>query len=113
MRPVLVGWRSTTDAWNFNRSHFELRPDAPKLEEGSPAYTGIYALGAALELLLEVGPDAIEARIRELLARAGRGPARPGLRHGARAGAPRGHPHLPAAAAAIRVRSRATCPSAT
>jgi selenocysteine lyase/cysteine desulfurase len=67
VRPVLVGWRSTTDAWNFNRSHFELRSDALKFEEGSLAYTGLYALGAALELLLEVGADAIEARIRELL----------------------------------------------
>jgi cysteine desulfurase / selenocysteine lyase len=67
LRPVLVGWRSTTDAWNFNRSHFELRSDATKLEEGSHAFTGIYALSAALELLLEVGPAAIEARIRELL----------------------------------------------
>ncbi|MGE6758004.1 aminotransferase class V-fold PLP-dependent enzyme [Corallococcus interemptor] len=69
VRPVLVGWRSTTDAWNFNRSHFELRPDAAKFEEGSAAYPGIYALGAALELLLEVGTDAIGARIGGLLAR--------------------------------------------
>lgn len=69
VRPALVGWRSTTDAWNFNRSHFELRPDAAKFEEGSAAYPGIYALGAALELLLEVGPDAIGARIGALLAR--------------------------------------------
>lgn len=69
LRPVLVGWRSTTDAWNFNRSHFELRPDAAKLEEGSAAYTGIYAMGTALELLHEVGMEAIEARIRGLLAR--------------------------------------------
>ncbi|RYZ46759.1 MAG: aminotransferase class V-fold PLP-dependent enzyme [Myxococcaceae bacterium] len=69
VRPALVGWRSTTDAWNFNRSHFELRPDAAKFEEGSAAYPGIYALGAALELLLEVGTDAIGARIGELLAR--------------------------------------------
>jgi cysteine desulfurase/selenocysteine lyase len=67
VRPVLVGWRSTTDAWNFHRAHFELRPDALKLEEGSHAYTGIYALSAALELLLEVGAERIAARIRELL----------------------------------------------
>jgi len=68
LRPVLVGWRSTTDAWNFNRAHFELRTDALKLEEGSQAYTGLYALSAALELLLEVGAERIAARIRELLA---------------------------------------------
>ncbi len=70
VRPVLVGWRSTTDAWNFNRTHFELRAEAAKLEEGSHAYTGIFALGAAVDLLLEVGPAAIEAHIRELLVRA-------------------------------------------
>jgi len=68
VRPVLVGWRSTTDAWNFNRSHFELRPDATKFEEGSHNYCGTYALGAALGLLLEVGMENVEARIRELLA---------------------------------------------
>ncbi|EAU64039.1 NifS protein [Stigmatella aurantiaca DW4/3-1] len=67
LRPALVGWRSTTDAWNFNRSHFELRPDAGRLEEGSHSFTGIYALGAALELLLEVGMPDIESRIRALL----------------------------------------------
>lgn len=69
VRPVLVGWRSTTDAWNFHRSHFELRQDAAKFEEGSAAYPGIYALGAALELLLEVGMDAIGARIGDRVAR--------------------------------------------
>lgn len=67
LRPVLVGWKSTTNAWDFNRAHFELRRDAAKLEEGSPAYTGIFALGAALELLDEIGVEAIEARIGELL----------------------------------------------
>jgi len=67
VRPSLVGWRSTTDCWNFNRSHFELRPDACKFEEGSHNFLGNYALGAALELLLEVGVERIEVRIRELL----------------------------------------------
>ncbi len=36
LRPVLVGWRSTTDAWNFNRSHFELRADAAEAGGGQP-----------------------------------------------------------------------------
>jgi cysteine desulfurase / selenocysteine lyase len=72
VRPVLVGWRSTTDRWNFNRLHFELRPDATKFEEGSHNYAGTYALGAALELLLEVGMENVAARIRELLTHADR-----------------------------------------
>jgi len=69
LRPVLVGWKSTTEAWNFDRAHFELRKDAAKLEEGSPAYTGIYGLGAAIDLLLEVGLDRIAGRIEALLDR--------------------------------------------
>jgi cysteine desulfurase / selenocysteine lyase len=68
VRPVLVGWRSTTDAWNFNRSLFELSQDATRFEEGSHNYAGTYALGAALGLLLEVGMERVEARIRALLA---------------------------------------------
>lgn len=63
LRPVLVGWKSTTDAWNFDRAHFELRTDAAKLEEGSPSYALVAGMGAALELLLEVGVDAIAARV--------------------------------------------------
>ncbi len=67
LRPVLVGWRSMVNAWDFNRAHFDLRKDAAKFEEGSAAYTGIYALGAALDLLTEVSVETIEARIGELL----------------------------------------------
>jgi cysteine desulfurase / selenocysteine lyase len=72
IRPVLVGWHSTTDAWNFDRAHFELRRDVVKLEEGSPAYTGIWGLGATVELLLEVGIKQIATRISELVALADR-----------------------------------------
>jgi len=60
MRPVLVGWKSTTDGWNFDRIHFELLPDARKFEEGSPPYALIAGLNAALGLIEEVGVPAIE-----------------------------------------------------
>ncbi len=72
VRPVLVGWHSTTDAWNFDRAHFELRRDVVKLEEGSPAYFGIWGLGAAVELLLEASVPRIAARIGELVTLADR-----------------------------------------
>ena len=52
---------------SFNRLHFELRPDATRFEEGSHNYAGTYALEAALGLLLEVGLERVEGRIRELL----------------------------------------------
>ena len=69
LRPVAVGWKSTKDAWNFDRALFELKDDASKLEEGSPAYVAIHAMGAAIDLLLEIGVARIEARIGVLLDR--------------------------------------------
>lgn len=69
VRPVLVGWHSTTDAWNFDVARFELRADAAKLEEGSPAYTGIVGMGAGLEILLDQGLERVRERIDALVAR--------------------------------------------
>lgn len=67
LRPVLVGWKSTTDAWNFDRAHFELLSDARKFEEGSPPYALIAGLRAALGLLEEVGIPGVTRRIEGLI----------------------------------------------
>jgi selenocysteine lyase/cysteine desulfurase len=67
LRPVLVGWHSTVDAWNFNRTHFELRADAARFEEGSSCYAALAGMGAAAGLLLEAGLPAIAAAIAERL----------------------------------------------
>jgi selenocysteine lyase/cysteine desulfurase len=66
---VLHGWKSVTDADTYLPYHFTPRPDAAKFEPGSPSVLGTYALGAAIDLLLEVGPDHIEARLMELTER--------------------------------------------
>lgn len=63
LRPSLVGWKSTVEAWNFDRFHFELRSDAAKLEEGTPAYPMLAGLAAAVGLLREAGPERIERHI--------------------------------------------------
>jgi cysteine desulfurase/selenocysteine lyase len=63
---VLHGWKSVTDADTYLPYHFNPRPDAAKFEPGSPSVLSTYALGAALDLLLEVGPDRIEHRLLEL-----------------------------------------------
>ena len=68
LRPVLVGWKSTTDAFNIDRTHFELKTDASKFEEGTPAFPLIAGLGAAIGLLQELGLEQIQARIQKLLA---------------------------------------------
>jgi selenocysteine lyase/cysteine desulfurase len=66
IEPVLVGWRSTREALNFDQAKLELRDDAAKFEEGNLPYALIEGMGAAVDLLLEVGVDAVWARIRAL-----------------------------------------------
>lgn len=70
LTPMQVGWRSTARPWIFDGSVFEPRTDASKLEDGGePPYVLLAGLRAAVELLLEVGPERIEARVRALVAR--------------------------------------------
>jgi len=66
LQSVLHGWKSVTDADTYLPYHFTPRPDAAKFEPGSPSQLGTHALGAAIDLLLEIGPEAIERRLFEL-----------------------------------------------
>jgi selenocysteine lyase/cysteine desulfurase len=66
LTPRVVGWRSVTDNTDFDRYHFDLQPGAGRFEEGTPNTPGIFALGAAIDLLLELGVEAIGARVLEL-----------------------------------------------
>jgi selenocysteine lyase/cysteine desulfurase len=63
VEPVLLGWKSVVDCDTYLPYHFELRHDAAKLEPGTQMHLGIRALGAAIDLLLEIGPAAIEQRV--------------------------------------------------
>ncbi|TFG77750.1 MAG: aminotransferase class V-fold PLP-dependent enzyme [Thermodesulfobacteriales bacterium] len=64
--PNLLGWKSVKNDHNFESFDFELKDNALRFEEGSFNTIGIYGLGAAVDLLLEVGVDRIETRVREL-----------------------------------------------
>jgi selenocysteine lyase/cysteine desulfurase len=61
-----VGWRSVCDNQDFDRYHMELQPGAGRFEEGTVNTPGIFALGAAIDLLLELGIEAIGQRVLEL-----------------------------------------------
>jgi cysteine desulfurase/selenocysteine lyase len=65
VHPVVLGWKSVENAGVYLPYHFELRRDAARLEPGSAPHLGIHALGAAIDLLLEIGPAEIEARVLE------------------------------------------------
>jgi selenocysteine lyase/cysteine desulfurase len=69
LHPVGVGWHSVVGAWDFTAVDFRLKPNAGRWESGSLNIAGITAVGASLELLLEIGIEAISNRILELTAR--------------------------------------------
>ncbi len=66
LRPHTIGWRSVTDNTDYDSYHLDLQPGAGRFEEGTPNTAGIYGLGAAIDLLLEIGIDAIGERVLAL-----------------------------------------------
>ncbi len=67
LHPVEVGWHSVRDPMDFDTIRFDLRPDAGRFEPGSPSTIAIHGLGAAVELLLDVGVGRVWDRVRALL----------------------------------------------
>jgi selenocysteine lyase/cysteine desulfurase len=66
IRPSLIGWKSVQNDHDFENIELKLKNDALRFEEGTFNTIGIYALGAAVDLLLEIGVYNIEKRVREL-----------------------------------------------
>lgn len=66
LRPVGVGWNSVVHSRDFSRIDFQLKPHAGRWESGSLNVGGITALGASMELLLEIGTSTIAQRVLEL-----------------------------------------------
>jgi selenocysteine lyase/cysteine desulfurase len=66
LHAVGVGWNSVVNARDFARIDFQLKPHAGRWESGTLNVGGIAALGASLELLLEIGIPALQARVFEL-----------------------------------------------
>ncbi len=66
VHPEQVGWKSVRNQEDFLRLTFDLKPDARRFEAGTMNLLGIYALGAAIELLLEVGITNILKKIKKI-----------------------------------------------
>lgn len=64
--PSLIGWKSVKSDYDFENLDFTLKENALRFEEGSYNVMGISALGAALDLLFEVGIERICERVRDL-----------------------------------------------
>jgi selenocysteine lyase/cysteine desulfurase len=71
--PNVVGWRSD-HAWReVNSLHHgapRFKSSAEKYEGGMPAFPSLYAMGAVVEMMLELGTDEIERRVLDLAVKA-------------------------------------------
>ena len=55
LRPSCVGWLSMKNWSDFSHYQFEFRDDIRRYDSGAYNLAGIYALGGAIDLLLEIG----------------------------------------------------------
>ncbi len=65
-RPQGTGWFATRDPFSFTLQELDFADDARRLETGTWAVASHYAGLAGLELILEVGVDNIQERLRDL-----------------------------------------------
>jgi selenocysteine lyase/cysteine desulfurase len=64
--PRIIGWRSVSNNLDFDSYHMDLQVGAGRFEEGTPNTAGIFGLGAAIDLLLELEVAAIGERVLAL-----------------------------------------------
>ncbi len=65
-RPVLIGWMNVVDAQKYGDYNYTLRPDAGRFECGTHNVPGLLSLKASVDLLRDIGVEAISHRIKEL-----------------------------------------------
>lgn len=66
VEPVVLGWHSVRNRFDFEQYDFRLSPDARRFEPGSFNTVGLAAFGASLELLLSAGVERIWERVLRL-----------------------------------------------
>ena len=67
--PSFTGWVSRTHPFEFDIADADVRDDAMRMMNGTPAIPAYYAALAGLDIVAEVGVDRIRARSRRLTAR--------------------------------------------
>jgi selenocysteine lyase/cysteine desulfurase len=66
IKPTVVGWTSVKDYEHYLDYRLDYRDGALRFECGTLNTVGVYGLGAALDLFLEVGPERIERYLLDL-----------------------------------------------
>lgn len=74
IRPTIAGWFGHREQFKFKTQEFEFRPEATRVEMGTPAVPTIYTANGGLDIVLEISVERICERTRyltnDLLARA-------------------------------------------
>jgi len=69
LKPNVIGWRSHHGWRDVDQLHHgapDFKETAEKYEGGMLPFPSLYAMGASLELILELGPERIEQRVLSL-----------------------------------------------
>lgn len=66
LRPSEPGYLCMRQDFDTTERNFDLRDDARRFDSGAYNLAGILALGAAIELILEIGLDEIQYRVKQL-----------------------------------------------
>ena len=72
LRPSVIGWRSDRGWREVNSLHHgapRFKDEAERFEGGMLNFPSLYAMGASVQMMLELGPETIEARVLELAAK--------------------------------------------
>lgn len=67
LRPSITGWFGNRHQFDFDPRSFEFWPDARRFELGTTANAAVYACSAGIDIILEIGVEAIRARTTELV----------------------------------------------
>ena len=76
--PVEFGWTNVAGYHDYASRDMALRPDAGRYECGTLNTVGCYGLRASIELILEIGVEAISAAVRERVDQLAEGARRKG-----------------------------------
>ncbi|UCD28539.1 MAG: aminotransferase class V-fold PLP-dependent enzyme [Planctomycetota bacterium] len=63
LRPVMSGWICMVDASNYGNYRYQFVDNACRFDTGSYNLAGIFGLGAAIELLMNIGIENIESHV--------------------------------------------------
>jgi kynureninase len=74
LQPTIAGWFGHRDQFQFKTREFEFRPDATRVEMGTPAVPTVYTANGGLDIVKEISVESICERTRyltnDLIARA-------------------------------------------